>query len=111
MFDLPDPLGPPMTLTPGSNSRAVGSANDLKPDSLRARTNTGSTYRCRGTNRRLFLFARVTATMPPAPNRLMGLRTDYLTLKVFSFLGGSRSTWTFATRAPFGPARHSPTTR
>ena len=30
-FDLPDPFGPTTTVTPGSNSRVVGSANDLKP--------------------------------------------------------------------------------
>ena len=30
-FDFPDPFGPTTTVTPGSNSRVVGSANDLKP--------------------------------------------------------------------------------
>src|SRR6056297_2648345 len=30
-FDLPDPLGPTMTVMPGSTSIAVRSANDLKP--------------------------------------------------------------------------------
>src|SRR6476646_10423922 len=30
-FDLPDPFGPTTTVTPGSNWRVVGSANDLKP--------------------------------------------------------------------------------
>ena len=30
-FDLPDPFGPTITLTPGMNSRTVLSANDLKP--------------------------------------------------------------------------------
>src|SRR5919106_3018306 len=30
-FDLPDPLGPTTTVTPGSNSSTVLSANDLKP--------------------------------------------------------------------------------
>ena len=31
MLDFPLPLGPTTTATPGSNSREVGSANDLKP--------------------------------------------------------------------------------
>ena len=31
MLDLPVPLGPTTTETPGSNSNRVGSANDLKP--------------------------------------------------------------------------------
>jgi len=31
MFDLPDPLGPTTTVTPGSNSRVAVSAKDLKP--------------------------------------------------------------------------------
>jgi hypothetical protein len=31
MFDLPQPLGPTMTLTPGENSRRVRSGNDLNP--------------------------------------------------------------------------------
>ena len=30
-FDLPDPLGPTTTVTPGSSSSVVASANDLKP--------------------------------------------------------------------------------
>src|SRR3954470_11732560 len=30
-LDLPDPLGPTTTVTPGSNWSVVGSANDLKP--------------------------------------------------------------------------------
>ncbi len=30
-FDLPDPLGPTTTVTPGSSSSAAWSANDLKP--------------------------------------------------------------------------------
>ena len=33
-FDLPDPLGPTTTVTPGRNSNRVRSANDLKPTSL-----------------------------------------------------------------------------
>jgi hypothetical protein len=43
MFDLPDPLGPTMTFTPRSNSRIVGTANDLKPSRRRAFTYMGST--------------------------------------------------------------------
>src|ERR1700760_2800739 len=30
-FDFPEPLGPPITLTPGPNSSRVRSGNDLKP--------------------------------------------------------------------------------
>src|SRR5690349_24217832 len=31
IFDLPQPLGPTMTLTPGANSSLVRSGNDLNP--------------------------------------------------------------------------------
>ena len=31
MFDLPEPLGPTITLTPGENSRLTRSGNDLNP--------------------------------------------------------------------------------
>ena len=31
MFDLPEPLGPTITLTPGENSSLVRSGNDLNP--------------------------------------------------------------------------------
>src|SRR5436309_15843734 len=31
MFDLPEPFGPTITLTPGPNSSRVRSGNDLKP--------------------------------------------------------------------------------
>src|SRR5262249_52511275 len=31
MFDLPEPLGPTITLTPGENSSLARSGNDLKP--------------------------------------------------------------------------------
>ena len=34
-FDFPEPLGPTTTVTPGSNSRTVLSANDLKPRSVK----------------------------------------------------------------------------
>ena len=34
MFDLPEPLGPTTTLTPGPNSSRVRSGNDLKPFSV-----------------------------------------------------------------------------
>src|SRR5436305_11366366 len=34
MFDLPDPLGPTTTLTPGPNSSRVRSGKDLKPFSV-----------------------------------------------------------------------------
>ena len=40
MFDLPDPFGPTMTLTPGVNSRMVLSANDLNPRTVSRRRNT-----------------------------------------------------------------------
>jgi hypothetical protein len=35
---LPEPFGPTITFTPGSNSRMVGSANDLNPASFKALT-------------------------------------------------------------------------
>jgi hypothetical protein len=35
MFDLPDPLGPTTTVTPGSSERTVRSAKDLNPLSMR----------------------------------------------------------------------------
>jgi hypothetical protein len=31
MFDLPQPFGPTITLTPGENSKRVRSGKDLKP--------------------------------------------------------------------------------
>src|SRR3989440_2378584 len=34
MLDLPLPLGPTTTVTPGSNVSVIGSANDLKPLSV-----------------------------------------------------------------------------
>ncbi len=40
-FDLPLPLGPTTTVTPGSMSRAVESAKDLKPFSVSVLRNTG----------------------------------------------------------------------
>ena len=39
-FDFPDPFGPTTTVTPGSNSRTVLSANDLKPRSVNDLRNT-----------------------------------------------------------------------
>ena len=39
-LDLPDPFGPTTTVTPGSKSSVVGSANDLKPLMERAFRNT-----------------------------------------------------------------------
>src|SRR5688572_12053648 len=40
MLDLPDPFGPTMTVIPGSKSRWVFSAKDLKPRSVRDLRNT-----------------------------------------------------------------------
>src|SRR5665213_3097387 len=40
-FDLPLPLGPTTTVTPGSKTRVAGSANDLNPLRVRAFRNTG----------------------------------------------------------------------
>src|SRR5262245_35782531 len=37
MFDLPEPLGPTTTATPGSRRTSTGSGNDLKPRILTAR--------------------------------------------------------------------------
>jgi hypothetical protein len=54
MFDLPQPFGPTITLTPGENVRRVRSGKDLKPfieidlrcigliGSLRRRTDDGA---------------------------------------------------------------------
>src|SRR2546423_1192393 len=39
-FDLPEPFGPTTTVTPGSNSSTVLSANDLKPRRVRDLRNT-----------------------------------------------------------------------
>ena len=41
-FDLPDPLGPTTTVTPGSSCRVVASANDLKPLRVSDFRNTAS---------------------------------------------------------------------
>lgn len=44
---LPDPLGPTTTVTPGSSSRVVESANDLNPfivNDLRNISENSSTY-------------------------------------------------------------------
>ena len=40
MLDLPEPLGPTTTVTPGSNSRVAVSAKDLKPLSVSDFRNT-----------------------------------------------------------------------
>ena len=76
MLDFPEPLGPTMTLTPGWNSSTVGSANDLNPDEPQGLHKHG---------------VRLPVPMRPAGG-FPGPATGYLTLKVFSFLGGSRST-------------------
>ncbi len=39
-FDFPDPFGPTTTVTPGSNSRVVLSANDLNPRTVNDFRNT-----------------------------------------------------------------------
>ena len=44
-FDFPEPFGPTTTVTPGSNSSHVGSANDLKPLRCRRFKNIRQTYR------------------------------------------------------------------
>ena len=41
-FDLPDPFGPTTTVTPGSSSIVVASANDLKPLRVRLFKNTAA---------------------------------------------------------------------
>ena len=41
-FDFPDPFGPTTTVTPGSNSSTVLSANDLNPRKLNDFRNTGA---------------------------------------------------------------------
>jgi len=46
-LDLPEPLGPTTTVTPGSILRVVESANDLNPFSCRLFRNTlGQTWVC-----------------------------------------------------------------
>src|SRR5918992_3654002 len=47
MLDFPDPLGPTIVFTPGSNSRIVGSANDLKPAIRTLLTNIRARYQRR----------------------------------------------------------------
>ena len=47
-LDLPDPFGPTTTVTPGSNSRVVESAKDLKPFIVSERRNTAAPYPCSG---------------------------------------------------------------
>ena len=42
MFDLPDPLGPTTTATPGSRRTSTGSGNDLKPRMVIARRCTAA---------------------------------------------------------------------
>ena len=42
MFDLPDPLGPTTTATPGSRRTSTGSGNDLKPRMVIARRYTAA---------------------------------------------------------------------
>src|SRR3954469_1088935 len=54
-LDLPDPFGPTTTITPGSNSSTVLSANDLNPRSVRDFRNTPQLLlgRCRSVRARL----------------------------------------------------------
>src|SRR5947207_4248052 len=64
MLDLPDPLGPTITLTPGVNSRVVLSANDLKPRAVRDRRNTSGPDASRWVGSNLDFGPRVVGTSP-----------------------------------------------
>src|SRR3954447_5892911 len=68
MFDLPDPFGPTITLTPGPNSSRVRSGNDLKPFRVIDFRCTGSGLRRleRGPRRRLL--GLLLAAPGPAPD-------------------------------------------
>src|SRR6185437_13870586 len=58
-FDLPQPLGPTMPVSPGSIASSVGSTNDLKPDRRRRSTCIGrSRPRVRQGGVERFLFRR-----------------------------------------------------
>ena len=67
-FDLPEPLGPTTTVTPGSSSSVVASANDLKPLRVRLFRNTASATlpgpqaRIQGCSAECFVPSRVPAT-------------------------------------------------
>ena len=72
-FDLPHPLGPTIAVTPGSKTRSVESANDLKPcsSSLVSLTSTLSRYgrRALGEYRMSELRRRTTMLAPATRTR------------------------------------------
>src|SRR5579859_4861766 len=74
MLDLPLPFGPTTTMTPGSNSRVVVSANDLNPLRVSAFRNTSrSRYWRRKRQRWTAVGAAAGAGRPPA---VSGQRSD-----------------------------------
>src|SRR5215510_11047937 len=72
-FDLPDPFGPTTTVTPGSNSRTVFSANDLKPRRLSDLRNTRRALLCRPWSS---VVPTVGAERDPAGSYLRGSRSS-----------------------------------
>ena len=102
-FDLPDPLGPTTTVTPGSNSRRVLSANDLNPTTLRDFKNTNYT----------FVIGRMEAiTGPRAGREPAGVRhRRHIRISNVSTAGSSStgSTTIPVTLAALGPSRSQPT--
>src|SRR5215207_8026197 len=102
-FDLPDPFGPTTTVTPGSNSSTVLSANDLKPRRVSDLRNT----------RAALLRQNVDRTVPSdrthEDRALRGRSVEtraYRTRKPCSPTGVSSITSTRSTRARRGPRRH-----
>ena len=101
-FDLPEPLGPTTTVTPGSNSSVVLSANDLKP----------------------FRVSDFRNTADPSPARIVAMRSrrdglppsawsgwrDQRTRKPVRPVGASSAASTWVTAARRGPCRHHAST-
>src|SRR5271168_5223038 len=77
-LDLPLPLGPTTTVTPGSNSSTVGSAKDLKPFMLSDFRNIGATlpeaYACARWEAHTWQCSQKKVERPPAFTRTMVLR-------------------------------------
>src|SRR6266566_4849434 len=121
-FDLPEPFGPTTTVTPGSNSSTVLSANDLKPRRVRDLRNTREAL----LRRTRFLLApsqapalRLRSAKPPSPPARRIVPTGialvgdasvknraYRTRNPCSPTGASSTTSTRSTRARRGPRRH-----
>ena len=95
MLDLPDPLGPTITLTPGVNSSPVLSANDLKPRIESDRRNTVRP-----------MLSADAAGVSQAPREIHASMRNPC-----SPPGGSSTTSTDTTRPQAGPLRHHVTSR